>query len=153
MKYTTEIVVHIPLNDFIKKLNHAENMKHWQRGLLGHEFIHGTPGDIGSKMKLKYQMGKRQMELVETITHKKLPYEFHMMYDAKGMQNIQENYFEETPEGHTKWTSISEFIPSRFMLRMMTLLMPGTFKKQSKQYMQDFKNFAEKGISVSHEKT
>ncbi|HLV69839.1 MAG TPA: hypothetical protein VKY34_03970, partial [Xanthomarina sp.] len=72
-----------------------------------------------------------------------------MMYDAKGMQNIQENYFEETLEGHTKWISISEFIPSSFMLRMMTLLMPKAFKKQSKQYMQDFKNFAEKGISVS----
>jgi hypothetical protein len=75
------------------------------------------------------------------------------MYDTKDMQNIQENYFEETPEGYTKWTSTNEFIPSSFILRMMTLLMPKTFKKQTKKYLQDFKNFAENGVTVTHAKT
>jgi hypothetical protein len=82
-----------------------------------------------------------------------MPHEFHVMYETKGMQNIQENYFEETPEGYTKWTSINEFILSSFNLRMMTILMPKAFKKQTKQYLQDFKNFAENGTSVSHAKT
>ncbi|TYA52513.1 SRPBCC family protein [Formosa maritima] len=153
MNYTTEIIVNVPLNTFIKKFDNPENMKHWQRGLIGYDYISGTPGDIGAKMKLNYKMGKRNMELIETITHKKMPYEFHVMFDTNGMHNIQENYFEETPEGHTKWTSKSEFIPTSFILRMMTLIMPGTFKKQSKKYMQDFKNFAEKGTSVSNAKT
>lgn len=152
MKYTVEILVRIPLQDFVKKLQNPENLKHWQRGFVSYDVISGYPGDVGSKMKLVYKIGKRDMELLETVIHKQEPNELHVMYDTDGMQNIQENSFEETPKSFTKWTVICEFLPMNFMLRMMTILMPGTFKKQSKQYMQDFKNFAEKGISINHEK-
>lgn len=150
MKYTLELIVELPLEAFIKKFDNTENMKHWQRGLVSTEHISGNPGQYGAKMKLVYKMGNREMELIETVTHRKLPYEFHGTYDAKGIHTIQENYFEETPKGHTKWTSKSEFIPLGFTMRLMTLIMPGAFKKQSLQYMKDFKNFAEKGISVAH---
>ncbi len=150
MKYTSEIIVNLPLETFSKKLDNPENMKHWQQGLVGYDYISGTPGDIGAKMKLIYKMGKRDMELIETITHKNMPHEFHAMYDTKGMHNIQENYFEETKEGHTRWISKSEFIPTSFVLRLMTLIMPSAFKKQSRKYLQDFKNFAEKGTSVAN---
>ena len=44
-----------------------------------------------------------------------------------------------------------EFQPSGFMMKTMALLMPGAFKKQSKKYMIDFKNFVEKGTSVAEE--
>lgn len=152
MKYTTEIIVNVPLKEFIKKLDNPDNMKHWQRGLVDYEHIAGTPGEIGSKMKLLYKMGKREMELIETITSQELPHAFHVSYDTKGMHNLQENFFEEIDENTTKWTSKSEFLPTSFMLRMMTLLMPGAFKKQSKKYLEDFKNFAEKGISIANKK-
>ena len=149
MKYTTEVIIESPREEVIRKLDNVENMKHWQRGLVAAEHISGTPGEVGAKMKLNYKIGKREMELVETITKRNFPGEFHGTYDAKGMHNIQENYFEETSEGHTKWVSKSEFISSSFMLRLMMFLMPGAFKKQSKQYMVDFKNFVEKGTSVA----
>ncbi len=90
------------------------------------------------------------MELIETITHKKLPHEFHMTYDTKGMFNRQENYFEQTREGHTKWKCVAEFIPDNFMMKVMTTFMKGAFKKQTMKYMTDFKNFAEKGTSVAN---
>ncbi|WP_417289491.1 SRPBCC family protein [Corallibacter sp.] len=150
MKYTTEIIIKLSLSEFIKKLNSPENMKHWQEGLIDYEHISGTPGQIGSKMRLNYKLGNRSMELVETILHTKLPNELHLTYDAKGMHNVQENYFEETPDGFTKWTSKIEFIPTTFMLRMATLVIPNAFKKQTKKYMQNFKNFAENGISVAN---
>ena len=149
MKYTTEIIVNVPLEKFITTLNNPENMKHWQYGLIDYDHIHGTPGEVGSKMKLQYKMGKRDMELIETITHNELPHALHATYDTKGMHNIQENFFEEIDDNKTKWTSKSEFIPTNFMLRMMTLLMPGAFKKQSKKYLEDFKKFAEKGVSLA----
>ena len=150
MKYSIELVVEIPLNEFIKIFDNTENLKHWQRGLVSTEHISGNPGRYGAKMKINYIIGKRHLELIETVTHRNLPHEFHGAYDTKGIHTIQENYFEETPEGHTKWTSKSEFIPLGFTMRLMTILMPGAFKKQSLQYMKDFKNFAEKGISVAH---
>ncbi|WP_223033179.1 SRPBCC family protein [Hanstruepera marina] len=149
MKYTTEMIINVPLIEFIEKLDNPENMKHWQKGLIDYDHVYGTPGEIGSKMKLSYKMGKREMELIETITFNDLPHALHATYDTKGMHNIQENFFEEIDKNQTKWTSKNEFIPTSFMLRMMTLLMPNAFKKQTKKYLTDFKNFAEKGTSVA----
>lgn len=152
MKYTIVLIVELPLEEFIKKFDNTDNMKHWQRGLVSAEHISGNPGHYGAKMKLSYKIGKREMELIETVTHRNLPYEFHGTYDTKGVHTIQENYFEETPEGYTKWTSKSEFLPLGFTMWLMTHIMPRAFKKQSLQYMKDFKNFAENGISVANEK-
>lgn len=151
MKYTIELIVELPLDEFVKKFDNPDNMKHWQRGLISTEHISGNPGRYGAKMKLTYKIGKREMELLETVNHRNLPYEFHGTYDTKGLHTNQENYFEETPEGYTKWTSKSEFLPLGFTMWIMTLIMPRAFKKQSLQYMKDFKNFAEKGISVANE--
>lgn len=149
MKYTTKIIIEKPLEEVTKKMNSAENMKHWQEGLISAEHISGTPGQFGAKMKLNYNFGKRKMELIETITKQDFPNEFHATYTTKGVRNIQQNYFEITPEGHTKWISKNEFQPTNFMMNAMLFLMPGAFKKQTKKYMTNFKNFAEKGISVS----
>ena len=150
MKYTLELIVELPLDEFIKKFDNTENMKHWQRGLVAAEHISGNPGRYGAKMKLTYKIGSRIMELIETVTHRNLPHEFHGTYDAKGIHTIQENYFEENADGNTKWISTSEYIPLSFTMRLMTMIMPGAFKKQSLQYMKDFKKFAEKGISVAN---
>lgn len=149
MKYITEIIVNVSLKEFIETLDNPDNMKHWQQGLINYDHIHGIPGEVGSKMRIRYKMGKRDMELIETITQNELPHALHATYDTKGMHNLQENFFEEIAENKTKWTSKNEFIPTSFALRMMTLLMPGAFKKQSKKYLNDFKTFAEKGTSVA----
>ena len=148
MKYTSEITVKIPLEEFIKKLDNHDNMKHWQRGLTSYEHLSGSPGKIGAKMQLNYKFGKRKMSLVETIVDVELPTKMFLNYDAPGMHNIQQNTFEETKEGYTKWVSKSEFIATNFKMRMLTLLMPNTFKKQSMKYLIDFKNFAENGTTV-----
>lgn len=153
MKYTSEVIVDLPLSEFIKKFDNTENMKHWQRRLISVQHLSGDPGMVGAKMKLTYILGKRTMEIIETITHRKLPWEFHGTYSASGIDNFQENYFSETSRGMTKWTTISEFLPLNIKMRAMLWFMPIAFKKQTLRYMTDFKNFAEKGISVTNEKT
>ncbi|WP_417871993.1 SRPBCC family protein [Winogradskyella sp.] len=150
MKYTTEIVIEKPLLEVTRKMDSTENMKHWQEGLISAEHISGTPGEFGAKMKLKYKHGKRRMELIETITKQDFPNEFHATYATKGVRNIQQNYFESTSEGHTKWICVNEFEPTTFMMNAMLFLMPKAFKKQTKKFMTNFKNFAEKSISVSN---
>lgn len=147
MKYTTEIVVNVPREEFIKKMDNAENMKHWQRGLIGYEQLSATPGEEGSRMSLSYEMGKRKMDMVETIIKKNLPEELHMTYDTKGVHNIQKNFFKDEGD-KTRWISESEFQFSGFGMKLMGFLMPGAFKKQSLKYMQDFKAFAENDESV-----
>ncbi len=147
MKYTTEILIALPREEFIKKLDNPDNMKHWMRGLVSYELISGTPGEEGAQMTMKFKMGKRDMEMVETIITRNMPEEFHATYDAKGVHNIQKNYFKEE-NGQTRWISESEFQFEAFGMKLMAFLMPGAFKKQSKQYANDFKNFAENGVSV-----
>jgi len=151
MKYSIEVTIEKPRDEVIKKMDNVDNMKHWQKGLVSSEHISGTPGQVGAKMQLNYKMGKREMALIETIAKNNFPEEFFATYSTKGMHNVQENYFQETPEGHTKWLSKCEFQPSDFMMKAMAFLMPGAFKKQSKNYMVDFKNFVEQGTSVADE--
>ena len=43
MLYTTKILVKVPLDVFVSKMNHLENMKHWQRGLKLLEHLSGNP--------------------------------------------------------------------------------------------------------------
>ena len=148
MKYTTEIVVDLPRDTFIEKLDNPDNMKHWMRGLLSYEAISGEPGQEGARMNMRFKMGKREMEMVETIIKRNMPEELHTTYDTKGVHNIQKNYFKEE-DGKTRWISESEFQFERFGMKLMAFLMPGAFKKQSRKYAEDFKNFAEKGISVA----
>ncbi|WP_298903542.1 SRPBCC family protein [uncultured Psychroserpens sp.] len=150
MKYITEIKVKVPLDEFIKKMDNVENMKHWQRGLVSAEHISGNPGELGAKIKLRYKFGRRNMELIETITKRNFPNEFHANYTSKSVHNVQRNYFEKTSDGFTKWTSKSEFLPLNLVMRIMLFLMPSSFKKQTLKYMQDFKNFAEEGTSVAN---
>lgn len=148
MKYTTEITIDCSISEVIKKMDSADNLKHWQKGLVSVEHISGVPGQFGAKMKLNYKYGNRKMELIETITKQDFPYEFHATYSTKGMNNLQLNYFEALTEEKTKWVCISEFQPTSFFMRAMLFLMPRSFKKQTAQFMLNFKNFVEKGTSV-----
>lgn len=153
MKYTIKVRVDVPREQFIEKLDNPENMKHWQKGLQSFAFLSGQPGLEGSKMELRYKMGKREMTLIETVIKRNFPYEFHASYDAKNVHNIQKNYFKDIDGHSTEWTSETEFQFSGLMMKAMGLLMPAVFKKQSLRYMQDFKAFAEKGTSVAADQT
>ncbi|WP_299116540.1 SRPBCC family protein [uncultured Winogradskyella sp.] len=150
MKYTTEIIIEKPLEYVINKMDSTDNMKHWQEGLVSSEHISGTPGEFGAKMKLNYDFGKRKMELIETITKQDFPNEFHATYTTKGMRNIQQNYFKTIEGNNTKWICKNEFQPTNFVMNAMLFLMPKAFKKQTKTYMTNFKNFAENGTSVAN---
>lgn len=150
MKYSVEVIINLPREEVIKKLDSAENMKHWQRGLLNYELLSEDPKANGAQMKLEYQTGKRKMTMTETIIKNNFPEEFHASYEAKGVKNIQQNYFQEIDPNTTKWISDTEFQFSGFGMKLMGALLPGVFKKESRKYLNDFKNFAENGISVAN---
>ena len=147
MKYTNQITINIPRQEFLEKLTNPENMKHWQRGFVKHEHISGNPGQEGAQMSLDYKMGKREFTMVETILKQNFPDELHTTYDTEGVVNIQHNFFEDK-EGKTIWKSDNEFKFSGLGMKLMGFLMPGAFKKQSMKYLEDFKSFAENGTSV-----
>lgn len=149
MKYTTQIDIQLPREQVIALFDNPDNMQHWQPGFISMEHVSGKPGQEGAKSRLIYQMGKRRIEMIETITERNLPDVFHGTYDADGVHNKVFNYFKEKDNGTTSWISENVFELKGFM-KLMGWLMPGMFKKQSYLYMKNFKAFAEEGKSVKH---
>ena len=142
MKYTNEVTIDLPLKKVLELFDNEENMFKWQPELISFEHVTGEKGEVGSKSNLRYKMGKREVEMVETITEKNLPDEFNFTYEAKGVWNEMKNSFVETGPSQTKWISNSEFRFTGFM-KLIGFLMPGSFKKQSQLALDRFKGFAE----------
>ncbi|HMQ08740.1 MAG TPA: SRPBCC family protein [Saprospiraceae bacterium] len=142
MKYLTDIEINKPIDKVIELFDNPANMDKWMEGLQSFEHISGTPGQPGAKSKLKFKMGKREIEMIETITVRNLPDEFSGTYEAKGVFNIVKNKFVKLSESKTKYISEQEFQFQGFM-KVIAFLMPGAFKKQSMKYLQDFKKFVE----------
>lgn len=143
MKYASEIEINQPIEKVIALFDNPDNMKLWMEGLQSFEHLSGTPGQVGAKSRLRFKMGKRELEMIETITVKDLPREFSGSYEMKGVFNIVKNKFVALPDNRTKYISEQEFQFKGFM-KLLGLLMPGAFKKQSMKYLTDFKKFAER---------
>lgn len=143
MKYTCKIEINRPIEQVIERFDSIDNMYKWMKGLQKIEPISGIQGEVGAKMKLTFQMGKRSMEMIETITVKDLPNEFSGTYDAQGVHNIVKNYFKVIDNDRTLNYTEQEFQFKGFM-KIIGLLFPGAFKRQSMKYLEDFKEFVEK---------
>lgn len=142
MRYQLETTINLPRDRVIELFDSFENLKLWQEGLISHEHLSGEPGQPGAKTRLLYDMGRRRIEMTETIITRDLPDEFSGTYDAKGVHNIVRNYFHDQGET-TRWVLDSDF---RFhgLMRLMSLFMPSSmFKKQTRGTMDAFKRFAE----------
>jgi hypothetical protein len=143
MKYNNSVIVNLPLARVIELFDNPDNMKYWQPGLQSFTHVSGTPGQAGAVSKLTYLMGKRKVEMTETITERNLPDVFAGTYEAPNVWNHVQNKFIDNGNGTTTWETVNEFKFSGFMMKTIGFLMPGAFKKQSQKYLDDFKAFAE----------
>lgn len=142
MKYSNEVMIELPLKKVIELFDSEENLFKWQPELLSFEHLSGEKGEVGAKSMMRYKMGKREIDMIETITVKNLPKEFTATYEAKGVWNEMRNTFEEIDGERTKWSSDSHFKFSGFM-KLMSMFISGAFKKQSQKSLDRFKKFAE----------
>jgi hypothetical protein len=142
MKYTLELEIDQPCDVVGELIGDPDKRTAWQPDLIGIDYLKGDPGKEGSTAIIKYRMGKAVLEMKETIVENRLPNQFVCTYETDKVRNLVVNDFEETPSGGTKWIFTSEF-QCRGFLKILTLLMPGTFRKQSLKYMHQFKDFAE----------
>lgn len=144
MKYALDIDIDRPRDEVVALFDDPDNLKHWQPGFLSFEPLAGTPGEPGAQSRLRYTMGKGELEMVETITERALPERFAGTYAAKGVENSVVNRFEELDGGaRTRWHLESDFRFTTLSMKLMAKLMPGAFQKQSREFMERFKAFAE----------
>lgn len=142
MKYSAEIEINQPVDKVVELFDNPDNLKKWMEGLQLFEPIAGEPGQPGSKSRLLFKMGRREVEMIETVTVRNLPHEFSGTYEVSGVFNIVKNRFFPLPGNKTKYVTEQEFRFKGFM-KLIAFLMPGAFKKQSMKYLAAFKKFAE----------
>jgi hypothetical protein len=143
-------------------LTDPAHLPKWLRGLVLHEPLSGTHGQVGTTSRVVFQMGKQKFEGTETITRRE-PADLHRIpsrsvvhFDreivSEGMWSAVRDQLTEVDPQTTLWQSESEYRFSGLPMRLIGLLMPGAFRKQSEQHMQDFKAFAEQGQDVRNAK-
>ncbi|MFC7535149.1 SRPBCC family protein [Actinoplanes sp. GCM10030250] len=158
MKYTVSIEIAVPRDRVAQLLADPEQMPKWLRGLVLHEPISGTHGQVGTTSRVVMQMGKQEMECTETITRREpvdlraIPSGGVVFFEreivGEGMWNAARERLTEAGPQTTLWQSENEFRFNSLLMRLVGLLVPGAFRKQSQQHMQDFKAFAERGQDV-----
>jgi hypothetical protein len=147
MHYIVEILVDIPREKLIEIFDNPDNLNKWQPTFLGIEYVEGVDRTKGAKSRLRYKQGKGEMEMFETILVYNMPDEFSCTYEAKGVLNINKNFF--YAEGDkTRWVTDTEFQFTNFLMKLMGMLLPFMFKSQTKHMMENFKKFAETGEAV-----
>ena len=142
MKYSHEITIDLPREKVLEIFDKKENLFKWQKGLQSFDHVSGTEGEEGAVSKMVFKNGKRVLEMEEKIIKKNFPDHYYFEFTAKGLTNWNDNSFLEASPTQTKWTQSNVF-KGKGMVKVMMVLMPGMFKKQSFKYMQDFKTFAE----------
>jgi hypothetical protein len=158
MKYTVSIEIALPRETVVQLLADPRHLPKWLRGLVLHEPLNGTHGQVGTRSRVVLQMGTQRVEATETITRRepedlsRIPAETVVHYEreivAPGMWSAARERFTESGPGTTLWESENEYRFSGVLMRVVGLLMPGSFRKQSRQHMEDFKAFAERGADV-----
>ena len=162
MKYTVSIEIALPRERVAQMLADPEHMPKWLRGLVVHEPLSGEHGQVGTTSRVVLQTGQQQIEATETITRRE-PVDLHGIPSdsvvhfereivAKGMWSAARERLTEAGPEATLWESENEYRFSGVMMRLVGLLMPGAFRKQSQRHMQDFKAFAEQGTDVREAK-
>lgn len=162
MKFTVSIEVALPRERTIQLLSDPAHLPMWLRGVVLHEPLNGTHGQVGTRSRVVMQMGQQTMEAVETITRRE-PADLHEIPTdsvvhvereivTEGMWNAARERLTEAGPGTTLWESENEYRFSDLPMRLMGPLMRGAFRKQSLQHMRDFKAFAEQGTDVREAK-
>jgi hypothetical protein len=158
MKYTVSIEIALPRERVAQLLADPAQLPKWLRGLVLHEPLSGAHGQAGTRSRVVMLMGKQRFEGIETITRREpvdlqeIPRESVVHFEreivGEGMWSAARERLTEAGPQTTLWQSENEYRFDGLLMRLVGLLMPGAFRKQSLQHMQDFKAFAERGQDV-----
>ena len=70
MKYTVSIEIALPREKVAQLLADQTQLPKWLRGLVVHEPLSGTHGQVGTKSRVVMQVGQQKFEGTETVTRR-----------------------------------------------------------------------------------
>ena len=144
MPYRLELDLDLPRTRVVELFLDPGNLSDWQPDLVSFEHVSGeSPRAVGAKNRQVHRMGRREVEMIETITEHDYPERFSATYEADKVWNLIENRFTELGPEKTRWVLDCEF-KCGGMVRVMAFLMPGMFRRQTMKFMEMFKDYAER---------
>jgi hypothetical protein len=143
MKYAVQIEIDRSPDELAKLFLDRDRLGEWMQGFVGIDQLTGEPFSEGSTARWRFKSGEKEMEMIETVLVSNLPRKYSVQYDAKGVYNLVTTRFEPLNAGRTRVINENLFKFSGFM-RIFGLLMPKAFREQSRNYLSDFKELAEK---------
>jgi uncharacterized protein YndB with AHSA1/START domain len=143
MKYSVSIDIDAPRQRVSDLLQDVDSLKEWLPDLVSHKQVKGEPGQVGAVAEMKVRMGKKEIDMTETVLLSKPPETYSATYEAQKVWNRVDNTLTALDNNRTRWTMDCEFRCGGF-LWLIALLMPSAFRKQSLKDMQRFKDFAER---------
>ena len=142
IKYTEEIEINTNIDTVIALFDNPYNMQEYMEGIESYKIVEGNIREVGAKAKMTVLMGEKKIIMIEEIITNNLPEQKKVTYTADAVYNIVTNKFIKISENKTKFINEQEFEFKGFM-KIIGFFMPSAFKKQSRVYLKDFKEFAE----------
>ncbi len=130
------------MQEVIALFDNKDNYFHWMEGLQRYDILSGSFGEEGTRAEMEFKLSGKKILLKETVIKRDLPNEYRVNYVANGADNLVTNRFEAIDENRTRYYSENTFEFRGFM-KFFALIMPGSFRKQSLKYQNDFKRFVE----------
>ena len=143
IKYTEEIEINSNIDTLIELVDNPYNMKEYMDGIESYTVLSGNIREVGTKAEIIALMGESKIIMIEEIITNNLPEEKKVTYTADGGYNIVTNRLVKISDNKTRFINEQEFEFKGYM-KVMGFFMPSAFKKQSRVYLQNFKEFAEK---------
>ena len=142
IKYTEEIEINTNIDTVIALFDNPYNMQKYMEGIESYKIVEGNIREVGAKAEMTVLMGEKKIIMIEEIITNNLPEQKKVTYTADAVYNIVTNKFIKVSENKTKFINEQEFEFKGFM-KIIGFFMPSAFKKQSRVYLKDFKEFAE----------
>ena len=142
IRYTEEIEINTNIDTVIALFDNPYNMQKYMEGIESYKVVEGNIREVGAKAEMTVLMGEKKIIMIEEIIANNLPEEKKVTYTADGVYNIVTNRLVKISENKTKFINEQEFEFKGFM-KIIGFFMPSAFKKQSRVYLKDFKEFAE----------
>lgn len=146
MKYEVTIDIDLPRQRVLELWGDRSNYEKWQPSLVRSEHLEGEPGKVGAKTRLVQKMGRKEVEMLETIETLEHPESETLTYVANKVWNQVICRFDAIDDVKTRLSMSSEF-ECQGVMRVISRMFPGAFKKETKKHLMRFKSFAEREAS------
>lgn len=144
MKYANKVEINLPLEKVVELWKNENYYKEWQSGFVESIPMKGVPGEKGAQSEIHLLHNNRKMKLLETVLESNLPTERVVLVEHEHMSNTMASRFKDLGNSKTEYIAEIEYIKfNGFLPKVMAKLFPGMFKRQSQQWLDQFKKFAE----------